>query len=77
MPYILKYTATKNTWGNAVKAGETFTVVQTTNAPSGQHLAIHLRELGREIKISSSIGSGGMNVGDSKTVNEWIIERIK
>lgn len=77
MPYILKYTATKNTWGSAVKAGETFTVVQSTNAPSGQNLALHLREIGRAITSSSSIGSGGMNVGESKTVNEWIIERIK
>jgi hypothetical protein len=75
---ILKYTAIRDTWGKAIKAGESFTVDQGTNAPSGQNLVLHLRKMGREIKSSSSIGgNGGMNVGQVVTSNEWIIERIK
>jgi len=76
MAYILKYTATKNTWGSAVKAGESFTVVQSSNGPNGQHLAEHLRKMGRSVTSSSSISGRGMNVGESIKSNEWIIERI-
>ena len=76
MPYILKYTATKDTWGSAIKAGESFTVVQSSNDPNGQHLVEHIRKMGRTIKSSSSISSRGMNVGESIKSNEWMIERI-
>lgn len=77
MSYILKYTATKKTWGGSVNAGESFTVVQTSNGPNGNHLVRHLRDLGRTVNSYSSLGGGGLNVGESKTFNEWIIERIK
>jgi hypothetical protein len=40
-------------------------------------LANYLRKMGREVKSSSSIGGGSVKVGESKTSNEWIIERIK
>ena len=76
MSYILKYTATKNTWGSAVKAGESFTVVQSSNAPNGQHLAQHIRKMGRSVTSSSSLGGGGLDKGESVKFNEWIIERI-
>lgn len=76
MPYILKYTATKNTWGSAVKAGESFTVVQSSSGPNGQHLAGHIRKMGRDVKSSSSLGGGGLSKGETVKFNEWIIERI-
>ena len=77
MGYLLKYTAIKNTWGQAVKAGETFIVDQGTNAASGASLASYLRKMGRELRTSSSIGGGALNVGETTSSNEWIIERIK
>jgi hypothetical protein len=76
MSYILKYTATRDTWGSAVKAGESFTVAQSTSGPNGQYLAQHIRKMGRSVTSSSSIGSGGMKVGESIKSNEWLIERI-
>lgn len=77
MGYLFKYTATRKTWGGAVNSGESFTIEQNTNAPSGNHLANHLREIGREVKISSSIGGGAIKAGETTTSNEWIVERIK
>lgn len=76
MSYMLKYTATRNTWGDAVKAGESFTVVQSSNGPNGQYLAEHIRKMGRSVKSSSSLGGGGLNKGETVKFNEWIIERI-
>jgi hypothetical protein len=77
MGYLLKYTAIKNTWGQAVKAGETFIVDQGTNAASGASLQAQLRKMGRTITTYSSIGGGALKVGETKSSNEWIIERIK
>lgn len=77
MGYLLKYTATRNTWGGAVNSGESFTVEQGTNAPSGNHLANQIKTMGREVKISGSLGGGALKVGETTTFNEWIIERIK
>ena len=77
MGFLFKYTATRNTWGGAVNAGESFTIEQGSSAASGNHLANHLRKIGREVKISSSIGGGAIKVGETTTSNEWIIERIK
>lgn len=77
MGFLVKYTATRNTWGGAVKSGESFTIDQGTNAGSGSNLAIYLRKMGREVKISSTISCGALKVGETKTSNEWIIERIK
>lgn len=74
---LFKYTATRNTWGGAVNVGESFTIEQGTSSGSGQHLADHLRKMGRSVKISSSIGGGSLKVGERTTSNEWIIERIK
>lgn len=76
MGYLLKYTATRNTWGGVVNSGESFTVEQGTNAPSGMHLANQISKMGREVKISSSIGGGALKVGETTKSNEWIIERI-
>jgi hypothetical protein len=77
MGYLLKYTATRNTWGGAVNSGESFIVEQGSDGASGMDLANYLRKMGREVKSSSSIGGGSVKVGESKTSNEWIIERIK
>ena len=74
---LFKYTATRKTWGEAVNAGESFTIEQGSSSASGIHLANHLRKIGREVKISSSIGGESLKVGESTTSNEWIIERIK
>jgi hypothetical protein len=56
MGYLFKYTATRSTWGGSVNAGESFTIEQSSSGPSGQYLVNHLRKMGREVKISSSIG---------------------
>jgi phage tail sheath protein FI len=77
MGYLLKYTATKDTWGLAVKAGETFIVDQGTNAASGASLQAQLRKMGRTITTYSSIVGGALKVGETTSSNEWIIERIK
>jgi len=77
MSYILKYTAQKDTWSGAVIAGESFTVAQNTNAPDGGQLKNQLVKLGRTVKSFSSLGGGGLDVGETIEFNEWIIERVK
>ncbi len=77
MGYLFKYTATRTTWGGSVNAGESFTISQSSSGPSGQQLANHLRKIGREVKMSTSIGSGALRVGESRKINEWLVERIE
>ncbi len=71
MGYVFKYTATRTTWGGSVNAGESFTIVQSSSGSSGQHLVNHLRKIGREVKVSTSIGGGALKVCESRKVNEW------
>jgi hypothetical protein len=77
MPYLFKYTATRDTWGGVVKSGESFIVKQYSNAASHNTLKEHLNKSGRSIKSSSSIGGGALEVGETAKSSEWIIERIE
>ena len=61
----------------AVIAGETYTVVQHTSAASSTDLVNHLRKIGRDVRSSSSINTGGLDVGEVKKTNNWIVERIE
>ena len=76
MAFILKYTATKNTWGGEIKAGESFTASQNSNAPHSAYIMEQLKNQGRKPSSSSSIGGGGLDVGETHNHNEWVIERI-
>ena len=78
MAYTLKYTSSRDTWGGAVKSGESFTVDQNTNAPNGRELYNYLKnKLGRTVPNFSELGGGGLDVGESVNFNEWEIERVK
>lgn len=38
MSHIFRVTALRDQWGNCIKKGETFTLVQTSSQPSDQEL---------------------------------------
>ena len=81
MAYILRYMSKEDDWKwsgtPAVIAGESYTVIQHTNAASSTDLVNHLRKIGREVRSSSSISTGGLEVGEIKKTNNWIVERIE
>jgi hypothetical protein len=77
MPYTMKYTTDRDDWGGAVKSGESFTIIQYTSAPNSHSLKEHLVKIGREVRTSSSMGGGGLDVGEISKSNNWTIERIK
>ena len=77
MPYTMKYTTDRDDWGGAVKSGESFTVIQSQSSPNSHSLKEHLVKMGREVNRSSSIGGGGLNVGEKYTSNNWTVVRMK
>ena len=77
MAYTIKYTSSRNTWGESVKKNESFVVIQSQSFPSGNDLKKHLEQLGRYVGISSQLGGGNLDVGESRQSNEWTFERLE
>ena len=76
MSHIFRITALRDQWGNCIKKGETFTLVQTSSQPSDQELKNLIKKMGRSVTSSSGLPS----IGDKEQVKEmngWLIEKIK
>jgi len=76
MPWKMKYTSKKDTWGGSVKEGESFTIEQYTNGVSHRELKQHLEKIGRKVVNYSESSGGSLDVGEVREINEWIIERV-
>jgi hypothetical protein len=74
---VITINGSRSTWGGSVKKDESFIVEQSQSSPSGIDLKKHLEGLGRSVGISSQLGGGNLDLGESKQRNEWTFERLK
>jgi len=77
MSYTIKYTSSRSTWGESVKKNESFIIEQSQSSPSGYDLKKHLEDIGRHVGVSSQLGGGNLDIGESRVSNEWTFERLK
>lgn len=76
MSWIIRVTALKDQWGNSIKKGETFTLVQSSSQPSSDELKKMLTKMGR--KVTSYSGLPTMSDKEQvKEMNGWLVEKIK
>ena len=76
MSWIIRVTALKDQWGNSIKKGETFTLVQSSSQPSSGELKNMLIKMGRKVTTYSDLPSMG-DIIQVKEMNGWLIEKIK
>lgn len=76
MSWIIRVTALKDQWGNSIKKGETFTLVQSSSQPSSLELKNLITKMGRKVTTYSDLPS----MSDKEQVKEkngWLVEKIK
>jgi hypothetical protein len=76
MSWIIRVTALKDQWGNSIKKGETFTLVQSSSQPSSLELKNLITKAGRKVTTNSSLPTMGSNE-QIKEMNGWLVEKIK
>jgi hypothetical protein len=76
MSWIIRVTALKDQWGNSIKKGETFTLVQSSSQPSSGELKNMLTKMGRKVTTYSELPSMGDKI-QVKEMNGWLVEKIK
>jgi hypothetical protein len=75
MSWIIRVTALTDQWGNSIKKGETFTLVQSSSQPSSLELKNLITKMGRKVTTYSDLPS----MSDKEQVKEkngWLVEKI-
>lgn len=75
MSWIIRVTALKDQWGNSIKKGETFTLVQSSSQPSSLELKNLITKMGRKVTTYSDLPSMS-DKEQVKEINGWLVERI-
>ena len=76
MSWIIRVTALKDQWGNSIKKGEKFTLVQSSSQPSSIELKNLITKMGRKVTTSGDLPTMS-DKEQIKEMNGWLVEKIK